>query len=176
MKNAILRVLIMGLTLMLISASCEKADNEKEWGEALIYMPQANYNPYTVPNSGTDPKLNKNYSIDSLDNRLNIFLGVYRSGLQELKSYTVDIEVADTFLFGTVIIPQDRYSLVSSITCPDGKRDATFYLMVDIDFLKANAFNDYSLVVKISNPSNYTLNPQLVSTKILIKTSELFTN
>ena len=38
------------------------------------------------------------------------------------------------------------------------KRDATFFLTVDIAYLKANADKDFSLPVTISDPTRYALN------------------
>ena len=60
------------------AASCQKADSERPWGSAVIYMPQAGYTPYTVPNDGTAQQSNKNYRIDTQAGKVHIFLGIYR--------------------------------------------------------------------------------------------------
>ena len=54
-----------------------------------------------------------------------------------------------------------------------GKRDATFYLSVDLAFLQANSATDYSLRVTISDPSRYSLNESLCSTDVFIDTDAL---
>lgn len=154
-------------------SSCRKADSEKDWCIAKIYMPQANYNPYVVPNSGIDLQSNKNYKVDLTANKVNIFLGVYRSGLQVLQSYSVTVTPGTTAISGTTLLPADKFTLATSVTCPDGQRDVTFYLSVDLSFLKNNATTNYSLPVTISKPSMYELNESLVTTNVRINTSAL---
>jgi len=165
---------IFTLTIFILS-SCEKIDSTKEWGLAKIYMPQANYNPYIVPNSGTDAQLNKNYSVDKDNGKVNIFLGIYRSGLQALESYSVAITPLSADLAGTTLLPADQYTLSTIVTCPDGARDIIFYLSVNLNFLITNSATDFSLAVTISNPSKYEINEDLATTKILINTGELLT-
>lgn len=155
----------------LLAASCEKADSDKPWGNALIYMPQANYSPYTVPNSGDETNVNQNWRFE--DDRVLIFLGVYRAGLEELEEYSVNISTGTEVLENTTLLPASEYTLPSSVTCPAGKRDATFYLSVDLAFLQANSATDYSLRVTISDPSRYSLNENLCSTDVFIDTDAL---
>lgn len=165
--------LLLLFALALGAVSCEKADSDKPWGSAVIYMPQANYSPYAVPNSGTDQQTNKNYSVDQTNNKVNIFLGVYRAGLQEFESYTVTVTPGTTPLDGTTLLPAAQYTLPATVTCPSGKRDVGFYLTVDLSFLKSNADTNYSLPVTISDPTRYSLNEKLVTTQVQINTSEL---
>ena len=99
--------------------------------------------------------------------------GGYRAGLAELQAYTVSVSVGSTPLDGTVLLPGRAYTLPSSVSCPDGKRDATFFLTVDIAYLKANADKDFSLPVTISDPTRYALNDKLTTTQVRIDTSEL---
>lgn len=105
--------------------------------------------------------------------KVHIFLGIYRAGLAELQAYTVSVSVGSTPLDGTVLLPGRAYTLPSSVSCPDGKRDATFFLTVDIAYLKANADKDFSLPVTISDPTRYALNDKLTTTQVRIDTSEL---
>lgn len=156
-------------------SSCQKADSEQPWGSTLIYMPQANYNPYVVPNSGTAQQTNKNYSVDKSTGKVKIFLGVYRAGLEELESYSVTVIAASTALDGTTLLPSVKYNLPATVTCPDGKRDASFYLVVDLAFLSANPGTNYSLPVTISNPTRYALHEKLITTQVKINTLELLT-
>lgn len=168
-----LNSLLLLFALAFGAASCQKADSEKPWGSALIYMPQANYDPYAVPNNGTDQQTNKNYRIDQANNRVNIFLGVYRAGLQEFESYTVTVTPGTTPLSGTTLLPAEQYDLPATVTCPSDQRDVGFYLSVDLAFLKANSGTNYSIPVTISNPTRYSLNENLVTTQVKINTSEL---
>lgn len=155
------------------AASCQKADSEKSWGSSLIYMPQANYHPYAVPNGGSEQQTNRNYSIDRAEGKVKIFLGVYRAGLAELEDYAVSVSVGTTPLDGTTLLPAGEYALPQTVYCPSGRRDATFYLTVDLAFLSMNSSTDFSLPVTISDPTRYTLNEQLVTTQIRINTAEL---
>jgi hypothetical protein len=90
-----------------------------------------------------------------------------------LQAYTVSVSVGSTPLDGTVLLPGRAYTLPSSVSCPDRKRDATFFLTVDIAYLKANADKDFSLPVTISDPTRYALNDKLTTTQVRIDTSEL---
>ena len=157
-----MRTIVTFFSVLLLAcgaASCQKADSERPWGSAVIYMPQAGYIPYAVPNGGTAQQSNKNYRIDAQAGKVHIFL--------------VSVSVGSTPLDGTVLLPGRAYTLPSSVSCPDGKRDATFFLTVDIAYLKANADKDFSLPVTISDPTRYALNDKLTTTQVRIDTSEL---
>lgn len=169
MKNRILTLIILGFGFMFSFSSCEEPDSEKEWGLAKIYMPQAKYDPYNA----TADQPGATCSIDAANNKLNVFLGVYRSGLQELNEYSVDVVASAGSVAGTVELPSTSYTLPSRVTCPAGERDVTFYLTVDLDFLQQNIGTDYSLTITVSNPTNYELNEELTATNVLIKPSEL---
>lgn len=168
------------LTTLIIS-SCEKDDNEKEWGYAKVYMPQAamlngglSSNNYPVPlnnNASTN-----NYKLDEANNILYVYLGVYRSGLQKLQTYSVQVvadNVATTaYVSGNsnrAILPNDAYTLPNLVTVPDGEREANFYLTVDLNKLGEDfSTKNIVLVVGISNPSNYELNESLSKTTVII--------
>lgn len=164
-------------------SSCEKDDNAKEWGYAKIYMPQAAIldgglsHDYPVPLNNNPAT--KNYGIDSTTNFLHIYLGVYRSGLQPLQSYSVQVYVdaaaTNDALPGIdegVALPSDVYSLPGEVVVPDNEREIGFDLTVDLNKL-AEKYISYAtkkmvLVVGISNPSNYVLNEALCKTTIII--------
>lgn len=162
--------------------SCEEADSEKEWGIAKVYMPQAAiksgaHSNYEVP-SGTS-EFNKNYFIEN--NNIKVVLGVYRSGLQELESFSVDVAVrADTLnqlitdgtLADAVALPDDTYTLPGTLTVASGERESIFYLSID----RQKLMNDYpsyvgmrlALAVSIANPSKYELNRSLSTTIVIV--------
>lgn len=84
-----MRTIVTFFSVLLLAcgaASCQKADSERPWGSAVIYMPQAGYIPYAVPNGGTAQQSNKNYRIDAQAGKVHIFLGIYRAGLAELQA------------------------------------------------------------------------------------------
>jgi hypothetical protein len=169
MKNKTLLFIILGIGYALAFTSCEKPDSEIEWGFAKIYMPQANYAPYIT----TTEQPGATCRIDQTNNELKIYLGVYRSGLQELKEFSVDVVAEPGQVENAVDLPASVYTLPAQVTCPDGNRDVTFYLKVDLAFLQENIDTDYTIAVAIQNPTNYELNEDLSTTQILIKPSEL---
>src|SRR5690554_5036659 len=72
------------LVCLPILFSCQDSTLEEEYGKSLIYMPQA------TKNLGTDCNLNVLLEPSSSPDTI-ITLGIYRSGLQQLKSVTVDL-------------------------------------------------------------------------------------
>jgi hypothetical protein len=182
MKNKIITYGIIFLTVLILF-SCEKSDNQIKWGNSMIYMPQANIldggftHNYSVPlNNDSD-----NYLLDTVKNTINIYLGVYRSGLAALNSYSVkvaaDIDttnqiIADGTIANAVLLPADVYTLPTDVSVPDGQRETTFYLTIDRAKLIANYSSYFDkkllLTVGISNPSRYTLNQSLSKTTIII--------
>ena len=167
--------------------SCEEDDSEKQWGEALIYMPQVNINGnltnilYPVPlknNAST-----KNYEVRA-NKQLYVYLGVYRSGLQKLESFTVDVaadlQSTNEYVVGNAnrrALSTDAFTLPNKVTVPDGERETTFYLVVDLNKL-GTASTNFNIVldVFISNPSKYELKKELTKTRVVIDGREFLPN
>ena len=156
-------------------SSCEE---KQEWGIKKIYMPQAaianNINhEYPVPMTGQQ---DKNYSVE--DGKLNIFLGVYRSGQGDLRAYSVDIyhdAAASSSAAGTgnrVAVPQNYLTYPSQVSVADGQRQNTFLLSIDLESLKAEhpeyAEKELIVVIGIANPTLYELNEDISKTTIVI--------
>jgi hypothetical protein len=177
-------LLIFAMSVVFIT-SCEKPASEMEYGFPLIYMPQASLitggldNNYPVPSADT---VSPNYRVDEVSGKIYITLGVYRSGLQELAAFSVDVYsktdtattlTSDSIVAYSAVLPSDVYSFPSTVSVEDGKREKTFYLTLDGNKLNT----DYpellgrTLVVAIGlrNPSKYELNQSLAATIILIK-------
>lgn len=174
------------LLTIFILISCEKDAKNTDWGIAKIYMPQAAIvsgglnNNYPVPwSSGNGVE---NYIIDSSEqkNNINVILGVYRSGLQPLEQYSVDVKVNnDTVtqlinngtLTNTILLPAKTFLLPASVTVPDGQRESTFYLTIDRNKLLQDSVysgKNLALAVSIANPSKYELNTSLSTTIVLV--------
>jgi len=181
-----LYILLVGLICMTTFLSCEEADNEKEWGISLVYMPQAAIlnggldNNYPVPLNNNPAT--QNYFIDEGTNTMKIVLGVYRSGLQKLQSYSVKVSVDDIAtanavksISRAVALPTDVYSLPEEVPVADGERENTFYLSVDMNKLlgKYGNYNSNKLVlaVRIKDPTRYELNEDLSTTIVVINAS-----
>lgn len=172
--NKIKTILTVCLSLMIVTLfSCGEADSEKEWGSARIYMPQATYgnNKYIVPNGGTIAQHNLNYAVSG--DRVNIFLGVYRSGLMALEAYSVKINWSNPSQAGYTCLPEGVFTLPEQVSVISGNREKTFYLSVDLNFLRDNKGTNYSLAVSLSDPTNYSLNTDVSTTFVLINTTLL---
>lgn len=186
-------ILILGVNFFW---ACEEADSEKEWGNSYIYMPQAMLlseglnNNYIVP---TQINGINNYKIEQ--NTLQVFLGVYRSGLEVLEDFAVDVSVNnDTCVYciagamlpeadeafavyaNAILLPADMYSLPPIVSVDAGQRRKNFYLSIDREKLEANKTGytgkDLVLAVKISNPTRYKLNSSLSTTMVIVKNWE----
>jgi len=184
MKNIKTFLLLLSVTALCAAAvSCGKDDSKQQWGSALVYMPQAamgdgaNSNVYNVPLNNN--ALTKNYSMDYVTNTLNIFLGVYRSGLQPLQAFSVDVNVDEAATAEAVSntirgieLPAEVYTLPTKVTVENGEREKVFYLSIDMAKLLEDyplyAKNRMVLVVGISNPTKYVLNDKLSQTTVVI--------
>lgn len=164
--RAQLFLLLLALTTGM--AACEKDDSKQAFGNTNIYMPQATIaaNRYTVP-SGLD-SATYNYKIDVQNDKVNIILGVSRSGRQDAGAFSVDVAAnADTInqLMSSgvldpamyALLPASVYSLPQKLLVPDGSTSATFYLSVNKTQLKTYAGRKLALAVLIRNPSAYNI-------------------
>lgn len=184
------RLMVM-LAVALVVCSCEKSANEEEWGNSYVYMPQASLlsdglnNCYTVPSQINGVK---NYRVEN--GRIKVFLGVYRSGLEELESYTVQIVAdADTcrqcinaasvgdhdekydVYENAVVLPDDCYELPSQVVVSRGERSNTFYLEVLTDRLKQNQLlsgKTLVMAVRLGHVTRYELNAKQAVTMVVI--------
>lgn len=184
--------IIVALAGFVFISSCEEDDNAKPWGNELIYMPQAALfsggvnNDYPVP--APSGYFGQNYAIDktssSPDTLVNVFLGVYRSGMESLESYTVDVKANnDTIakaqaggLYSTgVLLDASAYTLPPKITVPGGQREASFNLTISKAKLRGDAKyanKKLLLAVGIDNPTKYELNKKLSTTIVVISNWE----
>ena len=132
--------------------SCQKGDSDTAFGYTNIYMPEAtvtgglNLN-YLVPSGAGLPTYN--FQIDSVNHKLNVILGVTRSGKASADGYTVDVVVyADTTnqqitnkaITNGVLLPATMYTLPTKVMVPAGKNYASFYLSIDATAFKAAAY------------------------------------
>lgn len=185
MKSLTIHMYVLLAGILMFLGSCSTKDNEIAWGQIKVYMPQAAISDgglthnYLVPlnnNASTN-----NYKIDSTGSgkTLKIVLGVYRSGLQELEAFKVDVAVdesasaaASAAISKGVQLPSDVYSLPAEVAVENGQRESIFYLDVDLNKLISDypgyATRKMVLVVGISNPTKYELNDNLSKTTVVI--------
>ena len=176
----------------LLLCSCEEADNVKDLGYALVYIPQATStgldNSYNIPQGPLDQNTYYvcRYNKDSGD--LEIALGVTRSGyLHEQKAFTVDLGVCEAQTQSKLdeyaekgtpatAIPTDICTIPSKISVEAGKNTGTCYVGVNLKKLamqQASLYVDdtYKLLVlglEISNPTEYELAEKNTSVVIIL--------
>ncbi len=178
------------ITVVLIAgvfASCQKGDGNVQYGYTYVYMPQAtatgglNRN-YLVPSGAGISTYN--FQIDSLNHKLNVILGVLRSGKQSAGGYSVDVIadkdttnqlIAANTIANGVLLPDNTYTLPSKVIVPAGQNYANFFLSVNAADLNAAAVTGKNLVltIRIANPSNYMLNTKYSKTVVIINANTI---
>ena len=186
-KNIIKTAIFLAISAFLVVSmnSCDKGYSSASFGYNYIYMPQAtvsggkNQN-YAVP-TGLD-SATYNYHIDSINHKVNVYLGVIVSGEQANTGFTVDISankdttnqiISGGTIANAVLLPDSIYTLPSLVTVPAGKHMASFNLAIDEVALKAYAGKMLLLTVQLSNPTSYLLNPLYKKTLVVIDVTAL---
>jgi len=163
-------------------AACEKNDSAADFGNNYVYMPQALLSGlrYNVP-AGTDVS-NYNYTVD--DSKVNVRLGVLRSGKANLESFTVNVTAnPDTVaamisnrVFDaatTVVMSPAMYSLPQTVTVADGQTGTGFLLALDKAQVKTYAGKKLVLGVVISNSTKYTINQKINKVVVVVDVNAL---
>ena len=190
MKLKIYINLVFSLCLTVVSlSSCSDDSIGAEYGNTLIYMPQATHN------LGIDNNLNLTVNVDEASEdpsvKTSTTLGIYRSGTAPKETVTVDLiidtdslarakalaeenpEASAYDIYRTGVLLEEQYyeQLPAQLTIPDGSREATTQLI-----LKNTAIcEDYQkgqillLPVRICNPTKYSLNYSLALTMVVIE-------
>jgi hypothetical protein len=188
MKKSIIKIgSLFALIILLVMAmsSCDKAYNNASFGYNYIYMPQAtvsgglNLN-YPVP-AGLDTAT-YNYQLDTVNHKLNVYLGVAASGEKAGLGYTVNvsanIDTTNQIITGgtipnAILLPDSIYTLPSSVTVLAGKSSGSFFLTINSTDLLQFAGKTAVLTVQLSSPTNYQLNTQLNKVVVVINVSKL---
>lgn len=177
-------IILIALMAIIFQVGCDKTDSEQAFGYSYIFIPQSNVSGgqnlhYLVP-TGNDSNT-YNFKVDTINNKINVMLGVSRSGLEKYSAYSVDISTrTDTIseliandkinltasAIPVVLLPQTDYTLPEKVTVPNGKYQASFYLSIDKTALKTYTGKKVALCVTISNPTLYLLNP--INDKVIV--------
>lgn len=183
MKNSFIKTCLWGAVAatLLSLAACEE---QEDWGIKKIYMPQASMlnggltNEYPVPMPSLPVD---NYRIDK-SGMLDVILGVYRSGKGDLRSYQVEVFVDEEATARAVAatdrgiaLPRELCTLPDRVSVPDGDRQETFDLQIDLPRL-IEEYPEYNknrmiVVVGIRNPSRWELNESLSRTTVIVEGS-----
>jgi len=183
MKNSLIHSFfaLAAVSALLTCASCEERE---DYGVRKIYMTSAaiynggltNEYPVPMPNLPVD-----NYRIQS-NGMLDVILGVYRSGQGDLSAYQVEVFIDEEATARAaaatnrgVELPRALCSLPERVSVPDGERQQSFDLRVDLPRL-IEEYPEYNkkrmiLVVGIRNPSKWELNESLSRTTVIIEGS-----
>lgn len=169
---------IVFLFALVVFTGCKEGDGDADYGFAYIYMPQATAsgglnNEYNVPSGGGE--YTYNFRVDKESNKLNIMLGVIRSGKVPDSSFSVDVLPlpGNTHVDASanqMLLPESMYTLPSTVTVPEGKSNNSFYLSVDINSLKSDTYTGKKLLltVGIDKPTKFQLSETNTQTLVII--------
>jgi len=176
MMKSIQVVIVLGL-ICLLFAQCEKADKDIEWGNSLLYIPQA-----VLQSGGSDACFY--VTLTESINDTTIYVGLYRSGLAPIEHVKADL-IVDTDTLAKVIdianspdggdamydvyrkaklLSPEFYTIPDEIELSDGQRENSVKLIVKKQLLMAQPdFPEYNYIlpVRIVNPTRYQLNEKL---------------
>lgn len=175
------KIILIVLVVFSISMGCQKGDGEKDYGFPYIYMPQAMVsggldNYYSVPAGGGEYSYNFNVE----EGKLNVILGVLRSGKVSNEAYSVSVNSMDPSAdelaaVGAALMPSGIYTLPQTVEVPADKSGEAFYLSVDAEALKSGAYDGQKLavIVEISNPSNFELAEDGTSVVVILDVNSI---
>ena len=179
-------VIFSGFMLSLFSCWKDITYRDAEYPDQIIYMTTAYLNNGqrviddinrirgTLPIEGNPYK----YVLDMSRREFRVPLAAYRAGVNNKGSFTVNVS-ANTAVIATInegrtdkylLIPSDKYTLVSSVEMKDGEELAKFDLIVDLDLLRNNYPDEiFALGVEISS-AQMERNENLCTTAVIIHT------
>ncbi len=173
--------LMMSLVALAFTA-CEKGDGDADYGFGYIYMPQAMTadgglnNDYYVPASGS-MEYTANYVVT--DDKVNVILGVLRSGKIEGQAFSVEIAVNATASAtaatakGGEVMPAVLYELPANVSVEAEKSYKDFYLSLDKAKLADYAGKTLVLNVEIKNPTTYELAEMGTNVNVIVDVDAL---
>lgn len=191
MKNNVINsikllIVFVGTTIIFYSCKYQMIADDT-FPPQKIYMPAAVYGNFVINTvalpvgSVPTPGSTYRYLVDTIARQFIVPLGVYRSGINNAGTFTVNIAVnTDTIAklqaipgklpAGTLLLPSNEYSIVQSVEMKDGSEIAQFDLKVNLDSMLANfPGKNYALGISISSADRPT-NPLLATTIVVIGT------
>lgn len=163
--------IVISLFIGLGAFSCSGVANQ-EFGESVVYMPQS-----TKQSGGVNNNYNVQLSSVLIDTVITV--GAYRSGLESLSAFSVELTIDDDTLAkaitlsqsdenhelyqNAVILPVDCYSLPEKISFTSGQRESSVNLIIHKEKLFRQWIDgsQYVLPVRIEKPTKYVLNEKL---------------
>lgn len=177
MRNRILSAVAVLSTFL--AFSCQKGDGEADYGNSLIYIPQATVsagidNYYNVPSGGAENTLN--FGMSETD--VNVYLGVMLSGKKTGTGFSVsvvedsDASVAAAAGLGATVLPSSAYELPSVVNVVSGRNSGTFNLSVRKAFVMESV-GTYVLALRLADPSAYELSSKATSVVVVMDVDSL---
>ena len=181
--NAIIKILVAAASLVAVF-SCAKGDGDADYGNCLIYFPQATQsgginNQYNVP-SGEGP-YTYNFRIE--EDRILAMMGVMRSGKAEGSAFSVDIvedrAASESFVSASghqyMVMPETMFSFPALVSVPDGSYSADFYVEISRAEMTDPAYDSKILVLtlKLQNPTKYELAGNNTVVTLLLDTDKM---
>ena len=179
MKTRLITYLVLSILLV---TSCEKGDGEEDYGLPLIYISQATTsgglnNDYYVPSGGGS--YTHNFKIDSINNKLEVILGVTRSGKVPNKAYEVEVytrpDTTQTIINSGVIanaqlLPEKLYQIPANVMVDDASYSEAFSLILDAIKLMDDIYTDKKLMLTVGlrNPTIYPLSEEYSNVVVII--------
>lgn len=178
------KIILLTVTVLFLAgfSACDKNAGSADYGFAYIYMPQATGsggldNNYYVPSG--EGAYTYNFKIDSVNNELQILLGVLRSGNLPNAAYSVDVVartdttesiLIDGLVENGMIFPSGMYSLPQTVNVSKDESGASFYMTIPTGALKDDSYTDKNLVltVGLTNPSQFKLSDTNTNTVIIL--------
>jgi len=178
------KILLIAANVLFLAGfyACDKGASTADYGFAYIYMPQATGsggldNNYYVPSG--EGAYTYNFKVDSVNNELQILLGVLRSGDLPNAAYSVDIVartdttsqiISDSLVENGVTFPSSMYSLPQTVNVASNESGSSFYMTVPTEALKDDSYTDKKLVltVGLANPSKFELSAANTNTVIIL--------
>jgi len=147
--------------LLLLFTGCKPWDSEADFGNLLIYIPQAMSDggisaDYPVPSGGGSDTWN--FRAD--DDGIHIILGVLRSGKQKGEAFSVKVHATDSDF--------PAYTLPERVDVASGENGATFCLDLPLSVLDDFAGAQPSITVSLSDPTLYELSSRATSVRIVV--------
>lgn len=171
--------------------SCEYQEiADGDYYDQKIYLPAAVYNPFMIDavpaaiGSSPTPGYPERFKVEVDNNKFNVLLGVYRSGVDNKGAFNVEIALNNDTITsllatpgalpaGTVALPADQFTVPASIEVKDGEVVGKFNLEAKLDFLRNNApAGKYAVAVSITS-SQREVNTKLSTAIIVIDTKLL---
>lgn len=163
-KRNFIHLLLLAFVAV-FTASCEYQEIvDTDYPSQKIYLPSAIDGIYLV--NDTNPTVGAyRYELDFENNKVIIPLGIYRSGISNDGSLTVNVSINNDTInkiisSGDVIdgegknlelIPSSAYTLPESISMPSGQEIAIIKLAIDLDYIAGQADKRLALAVSISS-------------------------